>query len=286
VAVDPKDIKTLREKTGAGIMDCKKALIEGGGDFDKAVKYLKEKGLAEATKRGGREAKEGVVAVAESSDGTEILMAEVNCETDFVSRTEKYADFVGEIVTLLLDKRTETAEQLPAEAETKVKEAAAAFGENIIIRNVARFVKQDTDKSVFAHYIHIGGKAGVIAEFMLEDPKTSQEEALKTFMRNVLLQIASMNPLSVSKDNFPETVLSEQRDIYAKQAKESGKPDNIIEKMVTGRIGKFLAENCLLNQKYVKDGDITVAQYLSGVEKEIGSVIKITRFARFKLGEE
>ena len=286
MAVDPKDIKTLREKTGAGIMDCKKALIEGGGDFDKAVKYLKEKGLAEATKRGGREAKEGVVAVAESSDGTEILMAEVNCETDFVSRTEKYADFVGEIVTLLLDKRTETAEQLPAEAETKVKEAAAAFGENIIIRNVARFVKQDTDKSVFAHYIHIGGKAGVIAEFMLEDPKTSQEEALKTFMRNVLLQIASMNPLSVSKDNFPETVLSEQRDIYAKQAKESGKPDNIIEKMVTGRIGKFLAENCLLNQKYVKDGDITVAQYLSGVEKEIGSVIKITRFARFKLGEE
>lgn len=286
MAVDPKNIKMLREKTGAGIMDCKKALIEGGGDFDKAVKYLKEKGLAEATKRGGREAKEGVVAVAESSDGKQILMVEVNCETDFVSRTEKYADFVGEIVTLLLDKRTETAEQLPAEAETKVKGAAAAFGENIIIRNVARFVKQDTDKSVFAHYIHLGGKAGVIAEFMLEDPKTPQEEALKTFMRNVLLQIASMNPLSVSKDNFPESVLSEQREIYAKQAKESGKPDNIIEKMVTGRIGKFLAENCLLNQKYVKDGDITVAQYLSGVEKEIGSVIKITRFARFKLGEE
>ena len=286
MAVDPKDIKTLREKTGAGIMDCKKALIEGGGDFDKAVKYLKEKGLAEATKRGGREAKEGVIAVAERSDGTEILMAEVNCETDFVSRTDKYADFVQETVALLLDKKTESAERLPAEAEIKVKEAAATFGENIIIRNVARFTRQDTDKSVFAHYIHLGGKAGVIAEFILEDTKKAQEEALKTFVKNVLLQIASMDPLSVSKDDFPEEVLNEQREIYAKQAKESGKPDNIIEKMVTGRIGKFLAENCLLNQKYVKDGDITVEKYLSEVEKEIGSSIKVARFARFKLGEE
>jgi elongation factor Ts len=286
VAVDPKDIKILREQTGAGIMDCKKALIEGGGDFKKAVKILREKGLAEATKRGGRDAKEGVIAVAESSDQSEILMAEVNCETDFVSRTDKYVDFVQEIVTLLLDKKTESADRLPQEAETKLKEKAAAFGENIIIRNVTRFTKKDAKRSVFAHYIHLGGKAGVIAEFILEDPKKAQEEALKTFVKNVLLQIASMNPLSVSKDDFPEDVLNEQREIYSKQALESGKPDNIIEKMVSGRIGKFLAENCLLNQKYVKDGDVTVEKYLSEVEKEIGGSIKIARFARFKLGEE
>ncbi|MBN2322658.1 MAG: translation elongation factor Ts [Spirochaetes bacterium] len=286
MAIDPKDIKTLREKTGAGIMDCKKALIEGAGDFKRAVKILREKGLAEATKRGHKEAKEGLIAVSESSDGTGILMAEINCETDFVSRTEKYVDFVRDIVTILLDKKTESADSLPEEAVTKIKEAAAAFGENILVRNVARFIRQDVGKSIFAHYIHLGGKAGVIAEFILEDPKKAQDETLKTFIKNILLQIASMNPLSVSKDDFPEDVLREQREIYMKQAQESGKPDAIIEKMVTGRIGKFFAENCLLNQKYVKDGDMTVEKYLLEVEKKIESSVKIARFARFRLGEE
>lgn len=286
MGVDPKDIKVLREKTGAGIMDCKKALTEAGGDFDKAVKYLREKGLAEATKRSGREAKEGIITVLSADDRSEILMVEVNCETDFVSRTDKYRDFVNDIAALLLEKGTETADKLPEEAADKVKEAISVFGENIITRKVVRFVKSDAKKSVFQSYIHLDGKAGVIAEFILEDEGSSDKPDFSEFAKNVVLQIASMSPKSVSQEDFPEEVLNEQREIFTTQAEQSGKPDNIIEKMVMGRIGKFLSENCLLKQKYVKDGDLSVEKYLRSVEELIGSTIKIERFARFKLGEE
>ena len=286
MGVDPKDIKTLREKTGAGIMDCKKALLEVGGDFDKAVKYLREKGLADATKRSGREAKEGIITVLSSEDRSEITMVEVNCETDFVSRTDKYRDFVNDIAALLMEKGTEAADTLPAEADAKVKEAISVFGENILIRNVVRFVKTDADKSLFQSYIHLDGKAGVVVEFILEDAASAGKPEFTEFTKNIALQIASMSPKSVSQDDFPEDVLREQREIFVTQAKESGKPDNIIEKMVDGRIGKFLSENCLLKQKYVKDGELSVEKYMRSVEVQIGCKIEIKRFARFKLGEE
>jgi elongation factor Ts len=286
VTVDPKDIKTLREKTGAGIMDCKKALIEGGGDFDRAVKYLREKGLAEATKRRGKEAKEGVITVVQGVDLSTILMVEVNCETDFVSRTDKYREFVQEIAELLMEKDVETTEQLPDAVSRRVKEAIGVFGENIIIRKIARFQKSDPKNSVFQWYIHLDGKAGVIAEFILENGSKNDDPAFVEFAKNVLLQVASMSPMSVSQEDFPDEVLQEQREIFTKQAQDSGKPENIIEKIVMGRIGKFLAENCLLKQKYVKDSELTVERYLRQVEETIGSAISVERFARFKLGEE
>lgn len=286
MTVDPKDIKTLREKTGAGIMDCKKALLEAGGDSGGAVKYLREKGLAEATKRSGKEAKEGVIAVVLSADRSDILMVEINCETDFVSRTKKYREFVQETATLLLEKGAESADKLTDEVGEKVKEAIGVFGENIIIRKVAWFHKSDEQKSVFQWYIHLEGRAGVIAEFILEDGSKKGDPAFVEFAKNVLLQIASMSPISVSQEDFPEDILKEQQEIILKQAQESGKPENIIDKMVKGRIGKFLSENCLLKQKYVKDNELTVEKYLRLVEETIGSAITIKRFMRFKLGEE
>ncbi|UCB44302.1 MAG: translation elongation factor Ts [Spirochaetota bacterium] len=286
MAADTQAIKTLREKTGAGIMDCKKALLESGGDFDKAIKYLREKGLSDATKRSGREAREGVITVVYSDDGSEVLMVEINTETDFVSRTDKYKEFVSGVASTLLEKGISNVEEIPEDISNRVKEAMTLFGENILVRKLALFKKSDARKSVFQSYIHLDGKAGVIAEFIVEDESTKDSQEFKELTKNIALQIASMSPISVSHEDFPEDILSEQSEIFKKQAMESGKPENIIEKIVMGKIGKFIAENCLVEQKYVKDNEISVKKYINSVTETIGNSVEIKRFARFKLGEE
>jgi elongation factor Ts len=287
VAVNAQDVKELREKTGAGIMDCKKALIESGGDLDQAVKYLKEKGLADSKKRSGREAKDGKIAVAYSNDGNIVLIVEVNCETDFVSRTDEYECFTQEVARAILEEGIASIEKLSEAIKDRVKDAIASFGENILIRKVVRFEKSDPKKSDFNSYIHMGGKVGVIVEFLLEGDGLAVDAEVKEFERNVALQIASMAPVSVTRDDFPEELLEEQRSIFMTQARESGKPDNILDKIVTGKMNKYFSESCLLEQKYVKDGDLTIEKYLKDVEQHTGGgYIEIKRFSRFKLGEE
>ena len=286
MAINAQEVKELREKTGAGFMDCKKALEETNGNFEEAIKYLKEKGLADAQKRSGREAKEGLITIKSSGDGSKILMVEVNCETDFVSRTDKFKVFVDEIASIILQKGISTVDELDNEIETKVKEAAGSFGENIVVKRIERFRKSDPDKSYFHSYIHLDGKVGVIVELIVDPPNIKTDEKFMDFAKNVSLQIASMNPVSISRDDIPENILEEQRDIFVKQAKESGKPEKIINKIVDGRMNKFFAENCLLEQKYVKDNDITIKDYKEKIEKEFNCRIEIKRFARFKLGEE
>jgi elongation factor Ts len=287
VAVNAQDVKELREKTDAGIMDCKKALMESGGDLDQAVKYLKEKGLAAAKKRSGREAKDGKIAVAYSDDGNIVLMVEVNCETDFVSRTDEYEAFTQEVARMILKEGIASIEKFSAAVKDRIKDAIASFGENILIRKVVRFEKSVPGKSVFNSYLHMGGKVGVIVEFLLEGDGLAEDAEVKEFERNIALQIASMAPASVTRDDFPEELLEEQRGIFMTQAKESGKPENILDKIVTGKMNKYFSESCLLEQKYVKDGDLTIEKYLKNVEQHAGGGnIEIKRFARFKLGEE
>jgi len=286
VAVNAQDVKRLRVKTGAGIMDCKKALMESGGVLEKAVKYLKEKGLADARKRSGRETKDGKVSVAFSDDGHRVLMVEINCETDFVSRTPEYEQFVQGMAEDLLKAEISSVEGVPEALKTRVKDAIASFGENIILRKIALFEKSDPGRSVFQSYIHMGGKVGVIVEFVLDPGGLHDNGDVQEFEKNIALQIASMEPFSVSRDDLPEDVLNEQREIFVTQARESGKPENILEKIVMGRINKFFAESCLLEQKYVKDGNITIQKYLEEVERKAKGHIIIKRFARFKLGEE
>lgn len=287
MSVDAQDVKRLRERTGAGIMDCKRALMESGGDFDQAVKYLKEKGLADVKKRSGRETKDGKIAVAFSDEGNNVLMVEVNCETDFVSRTDEYEGFVQDVARALLKEGAASAEEVSEGIRGRVKDAIASFGENILLRKVARFEKIDPRKSVFNSYIHMGGKVGVIVEFLLDGDGLADNEEVKEFERNVSLQIASMSPVSVSRDDFPRSLIEEQRGIFMTQARESGKPDNILEKIVTGKMNKYFSESCLLEQKYVKDNDLTIQKYLKNVEQTAGGGhIEIKRFARFKLGEE
>jgi len=286
VAISAQVVKELREKTGAGFMDCKKALEKTNGDFGEAIKYLKEKGLADAQKRSGREAKEGLIAIRTSKDQNEILMVEINCETDFVSRTEKFKSFVEEAASTILEKGIASIDEIDSEIDTKVKEAAGSFGENVVIKRIVRFKKSDPEKSYFQSYIHLNGKVGVIVEIIVDPSELKDNEKFLDFAKDVSLQIASMNPVSISRNDIPEDILKEQKEIFAKQAKDSGKPDKIIDKIVEGRLNKFFAENCLLEQKYVKDSNITIQEYKERVEKDLNCKIEIKRFARFKLGED
>jgi len=284
--INAQDVKRLREKTGAGIMDCKKALIESDGDFEKAIKYLKEKGLAEAGKRSEREAKEGIITVVSSEDGRVRVMAEINCETDFVSRTDDFQKFVNEAANGILESGAEDTGSLGPDIEEKIKDAIASFGENIIIRRMVRFEKADDAGSEFTSYIHLGGKVGVLVEFLIDGQKGGENADVEELEKNIALQIASMAPIGISQDDIPTETVEEQRGIYMVQARESGKPEHILEKIAQGRMKKFFAESCLLEQKYVKDGDLTVEKYLKSVEQKTESKIVIKRFARFKLGEE
>lgn len=286
MAISAQVVKELREKTGAGFMDCKKALEKTNGDFGEAIKYLKEKGLADAQKRSGREAKEGLIAIRNSKDQNEILMVEINCETDFVSRTEKFKSFVEEAASTILEKGIASIDEIDSEIDTKVKEAAGSFGENVVIKRIVRFKKSDPEKSYFQSYIHLNGKVGVIVEIIVDPSEIKDNEKFLDFAKDVSLQIASMNPVSISRNDIPEDILKEQKEIFAKQAKDSGKPDKIIDKIVEGRLNKFFAENCLLEQKYVKDSNITIQEYKERVEKDLNCKIEIKRFARFKLGED
>ena len=286
MAISAQDVKQLREKTGAGLMDCKQALGETGGDFEKAIKHLREKGLAEAKVRSGRETKEGIITAVFSGDNRHAVLAEVNCETDFVSRTDKYREFVQNLAETLLSDGTDSLAGVSEKATTLVREALATFGENIILRRLAHFSKSDPKMSVFQHYIHLGGRAGVIAEFFVQSDAARSSEHFLEFARNTALQIASMGPFSVSREDFPKKLQDEQKEIFAKQALDSGKPANIVDKIAAGKMDKFFQDYTLLEQKYVKDNTISVKQYLEDTEKKAGGKIVVKKFARFKLGEE
>ncbi|KPJ89542.1 MAG: hypothetical protein AMS17_01490 [Spirochaetes bacterium DG_61] len=286
MAVNAQDVKTLREKTGAGIMDCKEALIASGGDIKKAIKILREKGLAEAKKRSGRETREGLVTILFSSDGNTTSMVEVNCETDFVSRTEKYREFVNALSEKILDEGVDSVQNVPESIATMVKEAISTFGENIVLRKISQMSKTDVHKSVFQSYIHLDGKVGVLVELLIDSEEKKKNQDFLEFAKNIALQIASMGPIAVSRDDFPKDVVEEQREIFSKQAKGSGKPENILEKIVKGKMEKFFAETSLLEQKYVKNSGLTCGKYLAEIENKTETKIEIKRFARFKLGEE
>ncbi|PWM72231.1 MAG: elongation factor Ts [Bacillota bacterium] len=269
------DVVALRQKTGAGILDCKKALTETDGDMDKAVDYLREKGIATAAKKASRIAAEGVVAAKIA--GNVGAMVEVNCETDFVAKGDQYKEFVAGVVDYVLENDVKDAEALIAAKADDTVAATAKIGEKIAIR---RFEKYVAENGVVESYIHMGGKVGVLVE--IETANATDE--VKAFAHDVALQIAAAKPLYVNKEDVPADVLEHEKEILRVQALNEGKPEKIIERMVEGRIVKYYEDFCLLFQKFVKDPEKTIAQ----VEKEVSSKaggVKIKRFARFEMGE-
>lgn len=286
--ITAKAVAELRAKTGCGMMDCKKALKETDGDFDAAIKYLRERGLAVAAKKAGRIAAEGIVAIMK--EGNTAAMIEVNSETDFVAKNADFQAFVsGILATILRYKPADIAALMAAKyidsefsVEAALKDKIFTIGENL---NIRRFHIVDGHTST---YIHGKGQAGVIVKFITDDA-VAATKGFAEYTKNVALQVAALPSQYVGKEDVPESVLSEEKEILMTQIKNdesnSKKLQAIIEKMVTGKLGKFYETNCLVEQLYVKDDSMTVGKYTEATAKELGGSIKIDSFYRYEKGE-
>lgn len=292
MAVTAAMVKELREMTGVGMSDCKKALVETDGNMESAVELLREKGLAASAKKAGRIASEGIVDVYVSEDGASASIVEVNSETDFVAKNQKFKDYVRAVAAQA--SKTDAAdvdaffnEKWEQDSQYTVKEAlsqqVAVIGENLNIRRFEKYVKGEN--GVLVSYIHGGGRIGVLIELSCE----KSDDMVKEAGKNVAMQVAALNPKFISTEDVPADFIEKEKEILTQQAKNdpanAKKPDNIIEKMIEGRLKKEMKEICLLEQPYVKDGDLTVQKYIDSVAKEAGAEIKIVRVTRFETGE-
>lgn len=288
MAITAGMVKELRERTGAGMMDCKKALTEAGGDMDRAIDVLREKGLSKAAKKAGRIAAEGIVAVYNDDDSTASIV-EVNSETDFVAKNEKFQNYVATVAEQACKTAATDLESFLAEAsiknpgmtvEEELNAQIAVIGENLKIR---RFQKLSTSKGVITSYNHMGGKIGVLVELEAD----VVNENIKECGRNLAMQIAAIAPLHVDQSEISEEYKESEMQILKQQAinENPDKPVNIIEKMIIGRLNKQMKEICLLDQAYVKDSDMTVKQYVQSVAKAEDAKLEVVRFVRYETGE-
>ena len=284
MAFTAKDVKALREKTGCGMMDCKKALTEADGDMDKAVDYLREQGLAKQAKKSGRIAAEGVAFAKTNADNTLGVVIEVNAETDFVAKNADFQAFVETCADTVMEQNPADVDALLActatgsteTVDALLKEKVLTIGENIKIRRFARF------EGTVTSYIHAGGRIGVIVKF---DTDVADKDGFQTYAKDIAMQIAAINPGYLNEQSVPAEVLEHEKSIMKAEVVNSGKPEAIAEKIVMGKIGKFYKENCLVDQVFVKDSSLSVTQYTNNVAKELGGSIKITDFVRYEKGE-
>lgn len=290
MAISAKDVQTLRQKTGVGIMECKKALVECNGDFEKAIKYLREKGISVAAKKAGRISAEGIVDIMKSDDGLTTAMVEVNSETDFVAKNESFREFVrGILRTILANKPADLAALNALEfdgkgvtVESEVKNEIFTIGENITLR---RFVLVE---GFTATYIHGKGAIGVVV-LVDTDKANYGDEAIAEAANNCCLQIAAMAPAYLDRASVPQSAIDQEKEILSVQMQNdpanAKKPAAILEKMITGKINKFYSANCLLEQDYVKDDSIKVGKYLENVARECGKSFALKSFVKFEKGE-
>lgn len=288
MSISAAQVKQLRDMTGAGMMDCKAALAETNGDIEAAVDWLRKKGIAKADKKAGRTAAEGLIGVA--AEGASAVVVEVNSETDFVARNDAFQDIVRNVaqVALTADNSVEAvgAAAYPGSGKSvadTIKDAVGTIGENMSLR---RSAKLSVSSGAVATYVHNAvadnlGKMGVLVAI----ETAGNADAARAFARQVAMHVAAVNPLAVTADEVDAAAVAREKDIFAAQARESGKPENIVEKMVEGRLRKFYEEVVLLKQAFVLNPDLTVEQALKAAEKDIGAEARITGFVRFALGE-
>ncbi len=285
-AVTASMVKELREMTGAGMMECKKALVEADGNIDQAVDVLRTRGLAAVAKKAGRATNEGTVMAIVSDDATSGAVVELNCETDFVGMNDKFKAYAEKIAQAALASKPADLEALKAAdaagetVEAVVTDAIHTLGENI---QLARFAV--VEGGAVSSYIHGGGKIGVLVQFDVEgiDPAS---DGFKQFGRDVAMQVAAAAPVAATRESVDPAIVEHEKAIYMAQAAESGKPEAIQEKMATGRLEKFFKESTLTEQPFVKNPDQSVSEYAAEVAKNLGGEIKIVDFKRFVLGEE
>lgn len=289
MAFTAQDVKSLREMTGVGMMDCKKALTASEGDMDKAVEWLREKGLAAAQKKAGRIAAEGM-AYADVVDNIGVVV-EVNAETDFVAKNDLFVDFTKSVAAIVAKENPADVDALMAckypgsdlTVEQMQQEKVLVIGENIKVRRFARY-----DSGLNIPYVHMGGRIGVIVNMSVSAGLEAKPEVIE-LGKDIAMQIAAMNPSFRDKSDVDEATMAKEKEILTIQAKEdpknAGKPDNILEKMVMGRISKYYEENCLLQQAFVKGDKISVEKHVAEVAKAAGGEIKVLGFTRFEKGE-
>jgi len=282
-------VKELRDKTNAGMMDCKKVLTETNGDIDASIKLLRERGIMKAGTKSDREANEGIITARVNGGASSGILFEVNCETDFVSRNENFQAFVAEIADKLAASDAKDREAALAIShgdstlENFVKEKVLELGENIQLRKYVRF--DAASGGVVASYIHLGGKVGVLIEVGTTKPETSSNESFQQLVKDLNLHIAASAPKGLSRDDIAQDIIDAEQDIFAVRLREQGKDEKIIPNIVKGQLAKFFAESCFLEQGFVRDQDITISQLLEQKGKELGDTLTVTRFVRFGLGE-
>jgi elongation factor Ts len=284
MAISAEQVKVLRDRTGAGMMDCKSALIEANGDMEEAITILRKRGLAQAAKKSGRTTNQGLVGVRLSADARRGLIAEVNCESDFVARTPAFQALVDEVTGALLDGSSgdvtsETGPDTPV--GRKVAAAIATLGENIVVSRAVRLAGD----GVLGSYIHMGGIIGVLVELTGVPDDKRQSDEVQTLLREAAMQVAAASPAYATRAEIPADVIEREKSVYRAQVEASGKRANVIDKIVDGKLGSFYAQSVLPDQASIRDPKQTVGQLLSAAAKSIGGPIAISRFVRLKIGE-
>ena len=284
MAITAAMVKELREVSGAGMMDCKKALTATEGDMDKAMEFLREKGLATAQKKAGRIAAEGIVMLNVSEDGKKAVAVEVNAETDFVAKNDSFMDFVKACANTIIEQNPADVEALLTLKATgseqtiaeMLQEKVLTIGENIQIRRFERM------EGACVAYVHAGGKIGVLVNF---DTDLAAKPEFVAYGKDVAMQIAALNTPYLNESEVPAEIIEHEKEVMRQQVINEGKPEQIADKIVMGKIGKFYKENCLLDQEFVKDNKINIKQYTQNTAKELGGSIEIKKFVRFEKGE-
>jgi len=282
-------VKELRDKTNAGMMECKNALKETGGDVDSAIKFLRERGAIKAAKKAGREAKEGIVAAKIDVEAKSGVLIEVNCETDFVAKNDNFKDFVSDLTDAVASSNATDIDAANAVSKGEanidefVKAKVIELGENLQFR---RMVRYDVEGSgVVASYIHLGGKVGVLVEVNCSKDETAASEDFRELVKDLTLHIAAASPAGIGREEISDDLVDAEKDLFRKQMEDSGKPPEIMEKIIEGKLGKFYSTICLLEQGFIKDPDNTISDLLSAKGKALDDEISIRRFIRYGVGE-
>lgn len=275
-------VKELREKTGAGMMDCKKALVAVEGDPEKAVDWLRQKGMAKAATKSGRATAEGLVTFATSADGDVAALASLSCETDFVARGDKFQEEAKKIAQIVVNQNPADVAALEAKVGDDVKQLIATIGENMKVGAFARHKKASASEAV-GHYIHSNGKIGVLVWASTGKPENVGAEAVQTLLRELAMQVAATNPMALNADGVDKAAIERERELYIEKARAEGKPEQIVAKIAEGAVQKFKKSVCLLDQPYIREEKKTVSEVVKEAAKSLGDTITVGGYSRIQL---
>ncbi|MDR2744658.1 MAG: translation elongation factor Ts [Desulfovibrio sp.] len=285
MTITAQTVKALREKTGAGMMDCKKALVEAGGDMEKAVDWLRQKGVAKAAKKSGRATSEGIVALAADADGKNTALAALLCETDFVARSDQFRAAADGAAQTVLDKNPAGGDVLKALMGDELARLIAAVGENVQLGKFARYSLKG-DNELVGSYVHSNRKIGVLVHLALGKAANADRTEIREMAKNLAMQVAAANPMSLDAASLDQAAVAREREIYRRKALEEGKPEAIVDKIADGAVKKFRKEVCLLEQPYIRDDKKSVGDVVGEVARAVNDTITVTGFARVQLAAE